>query len=50
MAIKADFGPMGPWVTLDPDRLIAADTSAVTEYLATQLAQHYHALTSAAVK
>ena len=41
---------MGPRVTLDPDKLIAADTQPVINYLTSQLALHYAALTSAAVK
>ena len=41
---------MGPRVTLDPERLIAADTQAVLDYLTAQLASKYPDLTSAAVK
>ena len=50
MALKFDVGPMGLRVTLDPERLIAADTTAVIDYLASQLAVHYQALTFPAVK
>ena len=50
LALKYDVGPMGPRVTLDPDKLIATDTQAMIDYLASQLASHYAALTSVAVK
>ena len=50
MALTFDIGPVGPRVTLDPERLIAADTTAVTDYLATQLARHYPGLTSDATR
>ena len=41
---------MGPRVTLDPERLIAADTQAVLDYLTSQLGAKYPDLTSVAVK
>ena len=41
---------MGPRVTLDPEKLIAVDTQAVIDYLTSQLALQYAALTSTAAK
>ena len=50
ISLKFDIGPMGPRVTLDPERLIAADTQAVQDYLTSQLAAKYPDLTSVAAK
>ena len=50
ISLKFDVGLLGPRITLDPERLIAADTEAVLDYITAQLAEKYQDLTSGAVK
>ena len=50
ISLKFDIGPLGPRITLDPERLIAADTQAVLDYVTTQLTEKYPDLTSVAAK
>ena len=50
ISLKFDIGPLGPRVTLDPEKLIAADTQAVLNYVTTQLTAKYPDLTSVAAK
>ena len=50
ISLKYEAGPLGPCITLDPDKLISGDTEAVLDYLATQLTLKYPDLTSSATK
>ena len=50
IALKFDIGPLGPRITLDPDKLIAADTEAVLDYISSQLSEKYKDLTAGAAR
>ena len=50
IALKFEAGPLGPRISLDPEKLISGNTEAVLEYLATQLAIKYPDITSTATK
>ena len=50
ISLKFDVGPLGPRITLDPDKLIAADTEAVLDYISAQLSEKYKDLTAGAAK
>ena len=50
ISLKFDIGPLGPRVTLDPEKLIAPDTQAVLNYVTTQLTAKYPDLISVAAK
>ena len=50
IALKFDIGPLGPRISLDPDKLIAADTEAVLDYISSQLSEKYKDLTAGASK
>ena len=50
ISLKYEAGPLGPRITLDPDKLISGDTEAVLDYLATQLALKYPDITASAAK
>ena len=50
ISLKFDIGLLGPRITLDPERLIAANTEAVLNYITTQLAEKYPDLISGAAK
>ena len=41
VALKFDTGPMGQRVMLNPESLIAADTTAVIDYITAQLSKQY---------
>ena len=50
ISLKYDIGPLGPRISLDPDRLIAGDTEAVLDYISAQLSLKYPDLTASASK
>ena len=50
LALKFEPGPMGPRISLDPDKLICGNTEDVLQYLASQLSSKYPNITSAPAK
>ena len=50
ISLKFDVGPLGPRITLDPDKMIAADTEAVLDYISAQLSEKYKDLTAGGAK
>ena len=50
IALKFEAGPMGPRISLDPDKLICGNTEDVLLYLATQLSTKYPNITSTPAK
>ena len=50
ISLKFDVGPLGPWITLDPESLIAVNTEAVLDYITAQLAEKYPDLLAGADK
>ena len=50
ISLKYDIGPLGPRISLDPDKLIAGDTEAVLDYISAKLSVKYPDLTASASK